>query len=158
MRRVVERGGQGQRIPRETLFEAVARLAREPRRMLVQPALQRGIRGRGEIDRGGCEALHLEPHPPPHNQVVAIQPEPQRLAVIDLVAHRIGDQRVQFGLRRAAAKGLGELAGQSLDPRRVDHDPPVLRRAVVAEYRKDQRPENQEMNQRLAQHPRRHLP
>ena len=101
------------------------------------------------------QELHLLPQAPPDDRVVPVEPERQRLAIVDLLPNMVLDEPVQLRPRRRPAPDALELPGQTLLLRRghVD-DPPIRRRfawsgePVRAE---DRQPDEEEVQQRLAE-------
>ena len=100
--------------------------------MARQPFAQR-IVGRLHQRRGvGGELVHLLRHPATHHRIVAIEPQPQRLAMEHLLAQPALDQRIEFrprrraaGLRLEAGRKLGQLGAAQRDRavRRIDRLP-----------------------------------
>ena len=113
-----------------------------------------GFLRRERARAGVAQELHLLPQPPPDHRVVTVEPERQRLAIVDLLAHEVLDQPRQLRVgRRPPPYGL-ELPRQPLDLGRRHRD--HLRRAgrvcrsrgaIEAEYRGA---DQEKVQQRLA--------
>ena len=119
--------------------------------MVVEPALQLGVRRRRRRAAVQDE-LDLLAHAPPDDRVVAFEAHGERLAVIDLVAHPGVDQRLLLlGAWRPLPDPL-ELHDEALDLLLRYED--LVRRGESlaiepAVQREQQRPEQQEVDERL---------
>ena len=70
----------------------------------------------------GGQELELLPEPAADDRVVAVQPERQRLAVVDLLADVVIDQPVELLGGRRAEPNPRPVLGEGLDRRRADDD------------------------------------
>ena len=119
----------------------------------VQMGLKRGVIGGHDLGPAFGQELHLHLQPPTDHGIVAVQPEGQRLAHVDLFADGRVDDLGQFRLAGRTPPGRLELGHQA--PGVVGRDDDGIlrldRRAVIQRGIKpeDHRTQQQEVNQRF---------
>ena len=139
----------GSASPRNTCRNVTRAGRREPLRMRLKIRLQLRLARRQRPRAGIAQELHLLPQPPPDHRVVPVEPQRQRLAIVDLLPNVVVDQPRPLRRRRRPPPHRLELADDPLDHRRRHLDDglirPRRRRANRAMDGKDRNPDQQEV-------------
>jgi len=138
------------------VLEREARLDAIRVRVRVEEGLELRIRGLGPLGQVFEQELELLAQPSPHDRVVAVEPERQRLAVQDLLAQVVFDQPVE--LDRCGWPAPSELPALAQAGERARGHDDAVRPGLVAtpdpEREEQTRADEQEVQERLAQpHP-----
>ncbi|AUX23957.1 uncharacterized protein SOCEGT47_044880 [Sorangium cellulosum] len=128
-----------------------------PRRLVSapvsgQPRVQLGVRRLPRRHGLSRPCPQLVRQHGPHRRILPIEPLPQRLTIEHLFPLPPVERRLQLGLRRRPPHLIAELSFQvRLQPRADDDHPRIADDVPVGE--KQQRADEEEMNDRLAEQP-----